>query len=236
MPRTQKETKKLIKQLSTEAQLLYDEIKTKKMDSRTRTNYVYAIKNETHITKLQKLVRDLSDLNMVPKIVTKLTKSVVKTVKKKIAAEPMIRYSITNTINYRFNNVTWDGKDNFSDLRYHTYTVQTQPMKLSYISTEFIEASADVELEIIILKYDQISKVEKVNIVGIAPIVKGVLAKRKNGNKKYAFKILEKADSINVNPGECVIDYIEHELKGKHGFKTLTRTKLIKYFMVLKYQ
>ena len=68
--------------------------------------------------------------------------------------------------------------------------------------------------------------------------IKNALLKRKLGDnieqesnkKKYSYKILEEADLINVNPGECVIDYIMNQLKGKHGFKSLTRSSLIKYF------
>ena len=50
------------------------------------------------------------------------------------------------------------------------------------------------------------------------------------GAKKHSIKMLESADAVNVNEGECVIDYILYELAGKHGFKNITRQSLIKYF------
>jgi len=64
----------------------------------------------------------------------------------------------------------------------------------------------------------------------ITPIVKTNMITHPMGHKKHSIKSLENADAVNVNEGECAIDYMIYELAGKPFFKSLTREKLIKFF------
>jgi hypothetical protein len=77
--------------------------------------------------------------------------------------------------------------------------------------------------------YEEFDMVGKTD-VKITEVAKASLPNIKLGHRKHSYKILEKADEINVNDGECVIDYLLYELKGKHGFKNLDRKYLIDFF------
>jgi hypothetical protein len=56
------------------------------------------------------------------------------------------------------------------------------------------------------------------------------LSNIKMGNQRYSHRALKNSEGLNVNEGQCVIDYILYELGSKPLFKLLNRDKLIDYF------
>ena len=78
-------------------------------------------------------------------------------------------------------------------------------------------------------EYEEIEEIEKSDIK-ITEVARASLPNIRLGHKKHSYKILSSADEININDGECVIDYLLYELKGKAGFKNLDRKYLIEYF------
>ena len=88
-----------------------------------------------------------------------------------------------------------------------------------------------VENEVIgYIEYDLVAVSDKITNLKIKPVGNKNISAIKLGHKKNSYKFLENADKVNVNEGECVIDYILYELAGKHGFKKLNRESLIKEF------
>ena len=92
-----------------------------------------------------------------------------------------------------------------------------------------IQYYAEQEVEIDI-HYDTDMTYGKFSELQIKAIGSKNISAIKLGHKKHSYKFLENADKVNINEGECVIDYILYELAGKHGFKKLNRESLIKEF------
>lgn len=79
-------------------------------------------------------------------------------------------------------------------------------------------------------RYDEKETYGSVEITTLESFKPEGLADRKMGELKINYSCISNADKINVNKGQCGIDYLLYELKGKHGFKSLSRDGLIKYF------
>ena len=90
------------------------------------------------------------------------------------------------------------------------------------MSTLFIE---------LFLQYDEMFKIIDLVNINIAPIKDTDLAERKLGHKKISYRMFEDVDkSININQGECVIDYLFSVFNNQYCFKWVTREKLITFF------
>ena len=76
-------------------------------------------------------------------------------------------------------------------------------------------------------KYDEDLEPEfqEVKINSIKPVTNSDLSKVHMGSKKYSYSILKNSESININDGECVIDYLMYELKTY--YPSITREKII---------
>lgn len=73
-----------------------------------------------------------------------------------------------------------------------------------------IQTFAEMEHEIN-LHYDTEAIYHKGQEVRFQKYEHGEIQKIKLGHKKHAMKCLENADKININEGQCVIDYMMHE-------------------------
>ena len=78
--------------------------------------------------------------------------------------------------------------------------------------------------------YDENEEFGDVEDLEITEIPKTELSDVKMGNQKYSHRALKNSEGLNVNEGQCVIDYILYELAGKPLFKLLNRDNLIDYF------
>jgi hypothetical protein len=139
-------------------------------------------------------------------------------------------YIITGNLEYHILN--WSNKEQKlvpSELRNKNFQFIMQGVQKSTITSAAIDIGAEASIHELEADYEDFELTAHKNI-RITEVSKASLPNIRLGHKKHSYKILEKADDINVNDGECVIDYLLYELKGKHGFKTLDRKFLIKYF------
>jgi hypothetical protein len=193
-------------------------------------NYSYTILNDTNINSLRRVIRDLKLIvGEKGKTVTVQKLKQVKSTRFK-AVNEQGEYHVSGTIKFRVMNVTISGSNVSSDLRSKPFSFITPKMQKSKITSDYIETGAEESLVALELESGDIVDVDLLSDVRIIPIAKTVLSSHKMGQQKFSYKILEKADSININPGECAIDYIMYELAGKPGFKSLTRAGLITFF------
>ena len=139
-------------------------------------------------------------------------------------------YVITGKIKYHIMN--WSSKEQKripSEVRHKHFQYRSQGVKKSTITDEAITIGAEVSVNEMYSEYEDIEVIEKSDIK-ITEIARASLPNIRLGHKKHSYKILSSADEININDGECVIDYLLYELKGKHGFKNIDRKYLIEYF------
>jgi len=128
--------------------------------------------------------------------------------------------------------MNWSSKEQKripSEVRQKHFQYRSQGVKKSTITDEAITIGAEVSVNEMYSEYEDIEVIEKSDIK-ITEVARASLPNIRLGHKKHSYKILSSADEININDGECVIDYLLYELKGKSGFKNLDRKYLIEYF------
>jgi hypothetical protein len=128
--------------------------------------------------------------------------------------------------------MNWSSKEQKrvpSEVRHKHFQYISRGVKKSTITDAAITIGAEGSINEMYSDYEDFDVVEKSDIK-ITEVAKASLPNIRLGHKKHSYKILEKADDININDGECVIDYLLYELKGKHGFKNIDRKYLIDFF------
>jgi hypothetical protein len=142
-------------------------------------------------------------------------------------------YLITGKVPFDITNVS--KKTGLAHLtrQHKSFSIPVKNMTRKMINKAgYVDSLADEYLNISMdYQYFLVSPVEKFEIT---PILRTNMRTHAMGHKKHSIRSLENADSVNVNEGECAIDYIMYELAGKPFFKSLTREKLIKFFGGLK--
>ena len=103
-------------------------------------------------------------------------------------------------------------------------------MNKSEITYEYIKFAIHDDIKYLENEYGTTVNFEPITDIQIVELSRTDLNNIALGYKKHSYRCLEKSDNININPGECVIDYIIYELSGKPYFKKLTRKELIKSF------
>ena len=149
---------------------------------------------------------------------------------KKPPPEEKKDYVISGNVEYLILN--WDAKEKKfipSKIRNRNFQYISRGVKKSSITNAAIDIGAIECIKQLEKEYEKIEIVLK-SAIKITEMSKASLPNVKLGHRKHSYKILEKADDINVNEGECVIDYLLYELKGKNGFYNIDRQYLIKYF------
>jgi len=104
-------------------------------------------------------------------------------------------------------------------------TIESSINKINDFIQEFSEDVAEQDVY-----YDDEQEYDDVEDVEINPVPSTTLSSVKLGYQKYSYKCLTNCENINVNEGQCVIDYILYELEGKSKFRRLTHEKLIDFF------
>ena len=139
-------------------------------------------------------------------------------------------YLITGNIRFKVLNTDKQGNNIPSDWRTKFFNVPVPKMTLKHVKKLDVQAYAEEYVQITDTGSGTKALYDDASDVAFTPVSKTKLSSHRLGHKKHSIKMLENADGLNVNDGECVIDYIMYELADKHGFKKLTREKLIKFF------
>jgi len=200
---------------------------------------LYESRKIDNIKTAEKMINQLNRKNSIKIAVENIKKySKVKSIRKEYYTEikhleKKNDYLITGTIYYYILNYSYFLNSWVrSELRSTPISLKKEKIKKSTISREMIDREG-LEIAILGEEYDNIEFLNPKKIVSnikITPLSKAKLSSIALGHKKNSYKILEQADQININEGECVLDYILYELSGKHGFKSISRNKLLNYF------
>ena len=118
-------------------------------------------------------------------------------------------------------------------IQYKSFNIPVKATRKEINKAGYIDSLAQ-EYANIDSNYDDSFNFQSTENISIRPILNSKLKDHQLGHKKHSIRSLENADGVNVNEGECAIDYILYELAGKPFFKSLTRSNLIKFFKGVK--
>lgn len=223
------ESKKVSSELRKEAYKLFNQVKSK-MQARTRDNYDSILQYNSNIHTLRRIINELKI--RVENKDTKMTVTQVKKIKTERLLEDKKEYQVTGKIKFQIKNVDKKGREVLSAVRTKQFNFRTPKIGKSQITKLYLDEGSDKYVKVFVTDYDKLIDELGVSDIQITELSKTSLSSQPMGNKqiKYSNRILEKGDDINMNQGECVIDYLLYELGGKPGFKSINRKSLIKYF------
>ena len=198
---------------------------------------LYESRKIDNVKTTEKILNQLNRKNTIETAVEKINAfkaSDAPTRKEYYISKPAVEekkdYIITGNIEYHIMN--WSNKEKKrvpSEVRNKSFQYISKGVKKSTITKEAIYIGAEECVHQIEGDYEE-TQMNHIHNVQMTEVARASLPNIKLGHRKHSYKILEKADEINVNDGECVIDYLLYELKGKHGFKNLDRKYLIDFF------
>jgi hypothetical protein len=94
-----------------------------------------------------------------------------------------------------------------SEIRNKHFQYTSRGVKKSSITDAAINIGAEASINQMYSDYEDVEIIQKSD-VKITEVLKASLPNIRLGHRKHSYKILEKTDEINVNDGECVIDYL----------------------------
>ena len=141
-------------------------------------------------------------------------------------------YNITGIINYQIRNTSKTGVKTFVD-RERRFNIPIKVMTRKQINKAgFIQRCADIYAEENDPEADYVAGVMNGATSDVVVMAKSrtSLSNHRMAKEKYGIRALKEADGLNVNEGQCVIDYLMYELSLKPYFKNLSRNDITTFF------
>ena len=141
-------------------------------------------------------------------------------------------YNITGIINYQIKNISKTGLKTLVD-RQRRFNIPIKGMTRKQINKPgFIQQCADIYVEENDAQADYVWGVQnsKTSDVVIMQKSRTQMSNHSVAGEKYSIRALKEADGLNVNEGQCAIDYLMYELAGKHSFMNLSRNDITTFF------
>ena len=141
-------------------------------------------------------------------------------------------YNITGVINYNIVNISKTGKRTLVP-RQRRFNIPITGMTRKQINKAgFIQQCADLYVEQNDPDADYVWGVMdgKTSDVIVMEKSRTQMSNHRMAGEKYSIRALKEADGLNVNEGQCAIDYLMYELSGKPSFKNLSRNEIQTFF------